>query len=169
MEYQIIEKDLFISIKEDVIEYYHNYKSQTDLLLKIGEYQTYIFNNYDINKKYLYHRLALLFNHIDENETSGDLYFMIDDTMTKVKIGRSYNVDKRFIQLKRNTPFNISLLKVIECGGMFEKKIHKSFEHCNLRFDKPFDGSTEWFFIDDKLNKFISSIDNKKLIKKYGS
>ena len=167
MEYQIKEEDLFISIKEDVIEYYHKYKDITNLLLKIGEYQTYIFNNYDINKKYLYHRLALLFNHIDANETSGDLYFMIDDTMTKVKIGRSHYVDKRFNQLKRNTPFNISLLKVIEDGAIYENKIHKSFEHCNLRFYEPFDGSTEWFYIDDKLNKFISTMDIKKLQKKY--
>lgn len=167
MEYQIKEEELFISIKEDAIEYYHKYEDITDLLLKIGEYQTYIINNYDINRMYLHHRLALLYNHIDTNEASGDLYFMIDDTMTKVKIGRSYNVDKRFIQLKRQTPFNISLLKVIEGGAIYENKIHKSFEHCNLIFDEKFDGSSEWFYIDDKLNKFISTMDIKKLQKKY--
>ena len=179
MEYQIIEEDLFISIKDidDVksVEYYHKYSNIYDLLFKIYDFMKHVRNNEQYDNTWVYNSLYRLFYYIEDTELwmqeagNSDLYFIIDDTKTKVKIGRSKNVDNRFKQLKSTTPFDIELLKVIDNGGMFEKKIHKSFEHCNLKFNKPFDGYTEWFYIDNKLNSFISSIDNKKLIKKYGS
>jgi hypothetical protein len=168
MEYIIKEDNLFISLKEGDIKYNHKYNNNLDLLLRIGDYQQHIWNNIGLlYSSWVWDELNKLFNHIDKCLDS-NLYFIIDDTKTKVKIGRSRNVDKRFKQLKSTTPFDIELLKVIDNGGMYESYLHKEFIDNNLSFSNPFDGFTEWFYIDDKLNRFIYNIDLKKLQKKYG-
>jgi hypothetical protein len=168
MKYIIEENNLFISIKEGDIEYNHKYNNNLDLLLRIGEYQQHIWNNIGLlYSSWVWDELNKLFNHIDKC-INKNLYFIIDDTKTKVKIGRSKDIDKRFKQLKSATPFDIEILKTIDNGGMYESYLHKEFDDNNLTFSKPFDGFTEWFYIDDKLNKFIYNIDLKKLEKKYG-
>ena len=168
MEYRIKDDKLFISLKDDNVEYYHTYDNNIDLLLRIGEYQQYIWHNIGIKySSWVWENLNKLFNHIDKS-INNNLYFIIDDTKTKVKIGRSKNVDNRFKKLKSSTPFDIELLKTIDNGGMYESYLHKEFEDNNLVFREPFDGFTEWFYIDDKLNKFIYNIDLKKLQNKYG-
>lgn len=98
-----------------------------------------------------------------------DLYFIASSCGNMVKIGFSNQVDKRFVTLKKNTPFNIDMIKYIEGAGIYEKDIHRLFKKKNIKFDMKFDGSTEWFHLDDKVKSFIKDISIEKLDKKYGS
>ena len=169
MEYQYKTENLFISMKSGSIEYNSKYKEVDDLLLEIADLMIYVRTKYnDINNKWLYKMLRELYIYIDENDNNDILYFIIDYDRVKVKIGRTKNIESRLRKLKSTTPFNIDLLKIIENGGKYESRLHKEFDDNNLTFSNKFDGFTEWFYIDDRLNRFISNIDLKKLEKKYG-
>lgn len=75
----------------------------------------------------------------------GFVYFIISEDGCYIKVGISGNVKRRLEQLRKVTPFNFSVLKVIKAQGDECKQIEESylsqFEPANR---KGFNGCTEW-------------------------
>lgn len=73
------------------------------------------------------------------------LYAIRSDCGQYVKIGITNNFEQRFSQLRRVTPFDVSVIERIECDGQtarqFEKMFHDKFESAGFT---GFDGATEW-------------------------
>mgnify|MGYP002769027351 FL=1 len=73
------------------------------------------------------------------------LYAIRSDCGQYVKIGITNNFEQRFSQLRRATPFDVSVIERIECDGQtarqFEKMFHDKFESAGFT---GFDGATEW-------------------------
>lgn len=73
------------------------------------------------------------------------LYAIRSDCGQYVKIGITNNFEQRFSQLRRATPFDVSVIERIECDGQtarqFEKMFHDEFESAGFT---GFDGATEW-------------------------
>jgi hypothetical protein len=69
-----------------------------------------------------------------------DLYLIRDSVTNYLKIGRSYNPDKRIKQLQTGHAGTLTMLYTLKGKGHLEKKFHKKFQNLNT--------SGEWF-IDD--------------------
>jgi Zn finger protein HypA/HybF involved in hydrogenase expression len=76
---------------------------------------------------------------------SATIYAIRSDCGQYVKIGITNNFEQRFSQLRRATPFDVSVIERIECDGQtarqFEKMFHDKFESAGFT---GFDGATEW-------------------------
>jgi len=152
---------------QDGIKLKHNYKNHHDLIEDIEK--KYISLEWDFNDYKNFNIKKSLLEVMEHFLTSTQhLYFITSTDMEYVKIGISNNVDKRLKQLKKSTPFDIELYKSVDYGGVYEHSLHTTYKSNNTTFDTAFDGSTEWFILDDKLKRYIDSVDIKKLKKKYG-
>jgi hypothetical protein len=149
------------------IKYYHNYNDIEDLLIKIGGLQSEIFNSETSfeNRMGWLHLTSKVYNNILENEGNDYLYFILGDGGTKVKIGRANDVDVRYNQLKRNTPFDIQIHSYVANAGKYEGRLHNIFKESNIKFDKKFDGYTEWFKINKEISTFIKNTTMSKIQK----
>lgn len=145
--------DLYSSVVDIALDLFDKKKKIDDFIENLG---SVLSNKMYVLIHYLQQRLK-------------DLYFIASSCGKMVKIGFSTQVDKRLALLKKNTPFNIDMIKYIEAAGMYEKDIHRLFRKNNIKFDMKFDGSTEWFHLDDKVKSFIENVNIEKLNKKYGS
>lgn len=92
---------------------------------------------------------------------SAYLYVLINENKDALKVGISNNCKMRFRDLKRCTPFDFNVIKVIrfEKGADAfhkEQEIHKNFEHCNF---SGFSGHTEWLKYTDDLMNTLDEMD----------
>lgn len=73
----------------------------------------------------------------------GFVYVLINDETQFIKIGISNDPERRISQLRRNTPFNFSVISIYEHPNApkEEKRLHKLNPSAGL---KGFDGATEW-------------------------
>ena len=73
------------------------------------------------------------------------LYAIRSDCGQYVKIGITNDFKQRLSQLRKATPFDVSVIERIECDGQtarqFEKMFHDEFESAGFT---GFDGATEW-------------------------
>lgn len=77
-------------------------------------------------------------------DNPGYIYFIQDIDHTKnIKIGRSKDVDKRFLQFNTPIPFNIQIMHRIKCSDYIsaENFFHKFFENKRVK--------GEWFKLSD--------------------
>ena len=80
-----------------------------------------------------------------------DLYIIQCLETQRVKIGISDNVVSRFESIRTMSPTKLSILKVIEYGGLgLEQHLHKKFGEYRLH--------GEWFEYNGELKKFIEDI-----------
>lgn len=85
----------------------------------------------------------------------GYLYMLNSANLQYVKIGITNNIERRYDELKKNTPFDIVLenIRQFENGltaYQIEQELHKRFNNINAGFIG-FSGASEWFKFDDKL------------------
>ena len=89
----------------------------------------------------------------------GTLYILRSDCGEYFKAGISNNVERRLVQLRRNTPFEFEpVAKITNNGNVvfkLEKTFHSSFESARM---KGFDGCTEWFKWHSSVNEWISTL-----------
>lgn len=65
------------------------------------------------------------------------------------KIGYSYNVRSRLSALQTSTPYDIKVVSEIDGDIIYEKHIHKMFNHLKVR--------GEWFKYTDEIIKFFNA------------
>lgn len=85
--------------------------------------------------------------------SSATLYALRSKCGNMVKIGISNNYEQRHSILKRKTPFRFECVELCHGDGSLiatlEKVLHDLMTP--VKFDRPFDGSTEWREWDDRL------------------
>lgn len=86
----------------------------------------------------------------------GTLYVLKATNDRIVKIGISNNVERRIVELRRETPFDFHVIDTIcgDGGGVrqIEKAFHSQFESAEL---KGFNGCTEWLIWSDDITSWL--------------
>ena len=90
--------------------------------------------------------------------------YILTDEDQKSKIGVSCNLESRILELKRKTPFKLSLFETFEFNNFdeafaFEQRVHKILKENLCEFEETFQGHTEWFNITgENAVRLINSI-----------
>ena len=89
------------------------------------------------------------------------MYALRSECGGHVKIGITNRDNDRFSELKRNTPFNFSIIEKVSGDGLhiqeIERYFHGKYERSGF---SGFDGATEWLVCTPELLEEIRSIAN---------
>lgn len=79
-------------------------------------------------------------------QLTGYVYLIKSECSRFFKVGITNNIRRRFVELKRSTPFEIVKISHFKCDGWLAVEIEKSFHaHFNSAKMKGFNGSSEWY------------------------
>lgn len=96
-----------------------------------------------------------------DNSRVGNMYALRSECGGHVKIGITNRDNDRFSELKRNTPFNFSIIEKVSGDGLhiqeIERYFHGKYERSGF---SGFDGATEWLVCTPELLEEIRSIAN---------
>jgi len=102
-----------------------------------------VYDNY-LNKKRSEHRDK---RQMKKRET---VIYFIEAAEHGIKIGYTYDIEKRFILIQSFCPIKLKLLCVIKGDPYKEKEIHRKFSHLRMH--------NEWFKYDNEILNYISKI-----------
>lgn len=103
--------------------------------------------------------------------SDADVYFLLDETQNRVKIGVSSKLSQRIDSLKRqHDAATLSFISIIPSGGMeTESALHRFFQRYRVE-EKGL--GREWFSYSDELREFIDTLNTyairSKCLKAYG-
>jgi len=84
----------------------------------------------------------------------GYVYFIGNEEVKKIKIGRAVNVKKRFSSIQAHSPVILEVFATIKCDMDYERELHNKFKEDRCH--------GEWFNLSEKILSFIEDLKNKR-------